>query len=325
MTWPRIAVACLCLLTCVPVLASGQETIPVDLGAPTQSISRPGNAGETYRFMLLSTIPGQAYEVKVEQRIIRPPALKVPDATDAAGIREAECSEAMTLARGLTALTSETDVRAAVTDIEARLEAATCDTSTLAAVGGLVGATVIPVQGTFALKSGSDLIVTVTRGDKTWTLTIAGGDRGTWLTTYGVGIVPNGNDRVVLVQQGESEFVVTPVGKERGHVVVPTVLYHWLPTSRMLSNVAFSLTGGVGFTQDRPAFFLGGGIAYNWNLLLFAGVGYTPHLGRRVEYTPGRVLAESLSEDQLNERQWHPSLMVGGSIRFGGNPFKGGR
>src|SRR5690606_39810397 len=61
-----------------------------------------------------------------------------------------------------------------------------------------VHVTVVPVLGHFTLRAGSELVMDITRDDRRWTTTIAAGDRGTWLTSYGVGIVPNRNDRVFL-------------------------------------------------------------------------------------------------------------------------------
>jgi hypothetical protein len=170
--------------------------------------------------------------------------------------------------------------------------------------------------------AGSQLIVTVTRVEKKWTLTVSAAERGTWLTTYGVALVPNLNERAYLSKQSDSTFKVAEIGDEGGVVPIPSIMFHWLPTSAMLKDWSVGFTGGMGLAKERPAIFVGGSVAYNWNLVAFGGLAVAPHLVRRKEYAIDQILTENLNEEQLNQRQWKPSAVFGLTFRFGGNPFK---
>jgi hypothetical protein len=61
----------------------------------------------------------------------------------------------------------------------------------LAKINEWLALTIHVVPGQYVVRAGAEIVLTVSRDDKVWTLAIVGGPRGEWLMTYGVSIVPS--------------------------------------------------------------------------------------------------------------------------------------
>lgn len=327
---------CLVLVASLIVTLAGAAPAVhvIDLGNQTADtvakVSVP--AGEAFSVLLRNRIPGQSYVVSVVRRTLDIPAF--PPLSGIAPAAAPGCEELQQQAKALLTQDDEASVAIIVENIQNAIEAGLCTApDALASINLALSKTVTMVPGTWILHPGEELSVTVTRTrqgkTKKWELVLTTGSRGKWMTTYGFATYPNRDRRYFAQSNGAGKFVVTPETEpdDWDMKLVPSVFFTWLPSAKETKDFALGLSGGLGLKDDSPVVFLGGSVLYNWNLSLVVGAGLAQQSRLAGRYAKDQVLSENLSQDQLNEKVFRPTLMAAVTYRFGSNPFgssKGG-
>jgi hypothetical protein len=320
------------LVLAISLVASFAGAAPaaqvLDLGRqpPDASAKVSVPAGEPLSVLIRNRIPAQDYVVSTVRRAIEIPAFPAIGGVGPAGAPG--CQELQDEARKLSTQDDESSVANIVDGIEAALEAGLCaDPDALATINLALSRTVTMVPGTWVLRGGEELVVTVTRTrqgkTKKWELVLSTGPRGKWLTTYGFATYPNRDQEFFAKSDGAGKFVVTPETEPDTWdlKLVPSIFLTWLPSAKETSDFSFGLSGGLGVKDDAPVVFIGGSVLYNWNLSLVAGLGLAHQWRLKGQYSEEQVLSDNLTQDQLNEKVFRPTWMAAVTFRFGSSPF----
>ena len=297
----------------------------LDLSTPSGTkLSFTASPGDVITFTLVNKLPFAVYTVIVEERVIPVPVFPKPEGLQG-GFADDSCDAILKDAESLAAATSEAQVGEIVQKIRVALAPGACKTpAKLAKINEWTALTIQPLPDRYNVRAGIEIVLTVSRASNTWTLIVSGGERGTWLTTYGISVVPSSDEPHFTKAVESDKFVVTAETELDDVRMIPSVFFSWLPRKRMLGDFAFGPTAGLGLSKDKAALFGGIGLTYNWNLGFITGVAVSPHTRLRGRYTVGEELDEALSDDQVNRDVFRPTWLTAITFRFGGNPFGGG-
>ena len=320
------------LLLFFPTLASASD-YPLDLathpgGEVTVTIS-PGR----YRVVVVHRIPGREYSVSLVRETRPVPPLSLPSDVVASVSGGDPCAELKKAYDAIGKPADEVQVAQAAVTIRALLDK----------FSACVGETRQQISDAlkvydnrwhsdeYDVAVGQQLRITVQRlskggaPEKTWTTILTTGDRGEWLTTYGMSFVML-RDELFFTKTGdtEGEFVIT---KQREDAVsrikyLPSVLFSWMPASRRNKAVAVSPTAGFGVSNDNFGVLGGVTVTYNTNLGFTAGVAITRQRVLLGTYAENQVIKENLTEDALHDDVLKAAAFASITFRFGTNPFK---
>jgi hypothetical protein len=317
------AVSCLAVLLSGPTSHAGPRTL--DLSSPSGTkVSLTAPPGEVISFVVVNKHPMKAYSITVEERVIPVPVLPTPEGLQGLMTDEV-CGPILAEAESLEHATDEAQVGEIVRRVRLALAPGICtDSAFLSKINEWLASTIHVVPEQFVVRAGAELVLTVTRDEKIWTLAVSGGERGLWLTTYGVSIVPSRDEPFFARASGENTFTVTAEEEIKDVRMIPSVFFSWLPRRRMLGDFSVGPTAGLGLSKGTAAVFGGVGVTYNWNLGFIAGAAVSPHRRLRGRYKAGDELTENLSDEQLNRTVFKPTWLVAMTFRFAGNPFGAG-
>ncbi|HEV8319897.1 MAG TPA: hypothetical protein VGQ10_20950 [Vicinamibacterales bacterium] len=302
----------------------GQRSL--DLASPSGTkTSLTAQPGEVVTFTLINKVPvSKPYTITVEERVIPIPQFGTPLAL-LGGFPDDACDPIVKDAETLAKATDETQVGETVRRIRVALAAAVCTTpAKLAKINEWLVLTIHVVPGQYVVRAGAEILLTVSRDDKVWTLAISGGPRGAWVTTVGVSIVPSRDEPHFTKALDGGKFAVTREADVDDLRLIPSLFFSWLPRKRMLGDFSFGPTAGLGLTKDKAAVFGGVGLTYNRNLAFITGVAFSPHTRLRGRYTAGEELTESLSDEQINREVYRPTWLFAMTFRFGSKPSGSG-
>lgn len=301
---------------------AGQRVLDLST-APGSKVSLTAPSGEVVTFRVINKLPNAKYTVTVEERIIEIDPLPVPEQTRRALLGTDPCASILADARTLADAKDEAAVGKTVRKIREVLD--TCKPSEARTeIDQWLRQTEEFVQGAYVVHAGAEIVLIVQREEKMWTMTVSGGERGRWLTTYGVAIVPSKDKPYFLKPSGDDKFTVTPEQETDDLHLIPSVFFTWLPRKRMLGDYAIGPTAGLGLSKSKAAVFAGVGLTYNWNLGFIAGLAVSPHTQVNGRYKADDTLTENIADDQLNRDVYKPTWVVAFTFRFAGNPFGGG-
>jgi len=314
--------ALLLLLTAASSYA-GQRVLDLST-APGSKVSVTAPQGEVVTFKVINKLPMTAYTISVEERVIQIPAFEKPSPL-LGGFADDPCTPILTDAQSLEKAKDEAEVGTIVQKVRAALVAGTCATpAPVARINNWLAQTIAIVPGAFVVHAGAEIVLTVLRDEKTWTMVVSGCERGQWLTTYGVAIVPSKDRPYFLKPTDDGKFRVTAEQESGDLHVIPAMFFSWLPRKRMLGDFAVGPTAGLGLSKSKAAVFAGLGFTYNWNLAFIGGLAVSPHTQVNGRYKADDELSETVADDQLNRDVYKPTWMFALTFRFGGNPFGSG-
>lgn len=315
----RVLATLVLLLTAASPARAEQIAIDLAAGVTASSLSRP--PGTIVRFVVENRLPTATYKVVVETRSIDIPAF--PAVPVGAFAQTDPCKPFVDDAAAVAAARDEGALGAPMGRIREAVAADACRHNPAIAMKlrELAAATRHEVPGTYEVEAGREIVVTVSRGDKTWLTTVSGGARGKWLTSYGATAVPDRSRKASLKGDAANGFVVTPDADPEGPRVLPSVFFTWMSSRAQGRDWTHGPTAGLGISDKAPGLFAGWSATYNGNLSFLSGVGLAQHTRLRGKYKEGEVLPASLDSDQLHEGVYKPTWMIGVTFRFGENPF----
>jgi hypothetical protein len=294
--------------------------------AAGSTLTLSGAVGSTATFQVINRRPNADYSYSVLDRIREIGAFDVPSGAALQG-PATTCEALVTKALGLNAAETEAAVGNEVRAIRQALEAGTCEgnATALDEIQKELDKTVLFVPQVYTVRAGRDLVLTVSRadGDSTliWTLVVEGGERGRWLTTFGVMFAPHRDETFFAEATDDQKFAIKKEIRRDQLKTVPSVFFTWIPRSQQNRSWAHGPTAGLGVHDDNAAVFVGYGTTYNWNLGLVGGVAAVREQRLQGRYTEGQIVSENLGAEQLNRHTTHVRWFVGATFRFGSNPF----
>lgn len=302
-----------------------------ELDLASATVERRVNPGVPFELTVTNRLPKTDYRVTVEQIPIPIPEFEdLPEPIRKRGVMDQPdpcADEEAQLLIGLEKAAQETEVRHVIARAKASADWRLCQ-SRLQSI--ITEFTVYPLNETFTLGRGEQLIVTVERKAQAdsaeWRFVLSTGPRGEWRTTYGFTFVPSGDERYFSRQMTEdaSKFIITEENDPEGSDLdfVPSVLRTWYPGSQRLGIWSAGLTGGLGFDFKNLALF--GGLAATYNENLTFTLGGIIHEEQRLNprYSAGDTITENLGPEGLHIERFYPSFYLGIGFRFGSNPFE---
>jgi len=318
------ALTSLVLILTAAASYAGQRVLDLST-APGSKVSLSAPQGEVVTFKIINRLLKQRYTITVEERVIPIPPFEKPAAPFGGFAGTDPCAPIVADARSLENAKDEAEVGTIVRKGRAALAAGTCTASDpVTEINEWLRQTVEIVHGVFVVHAGSEIVLTVQREENTWTMVVSGGERGQWLTTYGVSIVPSKDKPYFLKSTDDDKFRVTAEQESDDLHLIPSVFFSWLPRKRMLGDFAVGPTAGLGLSKSKAAVFAGVGFTYNWNLAFITGLAVSPHTQVSGRYKADDLLSETVADDQLNHDVYKPTWVFALTFRFAGNPFGGG-
>ncbi len=200
----------------------------------------------------------------------------------------------------------------------------------LAETRALITATTYHFDQPATVKRGQQLVVTITRGDQTWTATYVTAGRGSFRTSYGFSFLPSRDREYFSYELGSADNIVDDkkyeIRRKRGNShkagFVPTVNFSWYPGWRSKGeNVSSSPIVGLGFDFANPVVLAGWSFTYNQNLTLSFGAAAQKQKRLVGQYSPGQRVKDNLDSTALTDDTYAPNFFVSISIRSLVNPF----
>jgi hypothetical protein len=265
----------------------------------------------------------------VLRQVIEIPPLQWPQpkGTDRAGRKSLpQCGELVKASENLETAKDEKLVPSLVFKLNALVKEHP-DCPEIVAARALIERTSEIVAQHVVLPEGQEIVVRIERIEpppsQTWQRTFSTGERGRWITTYGFNFIPSREPRY-FSKPSETEagrFAIARERDRRGWDFTPSVYFTWMATKLLLQNVAWGLTGGLGFDLSNPVIFVAPSLTYNWNLSFMAGL--SMHKERRLsgQFHTGQSIGENLTNERLTDESYRPAPFVGVAYRFGSNPF----
>ncbi len=315
----RVCALLLSLLAIATPASAERFVIDLASGIGTATFSRP--AGTRVTFLIRNKLPAANYVIVVETRTVQIPVLELEDI----GQLQANdpCAPLLEAIATVYGAKDEKDIASPMDRIRAASDSGACTHNPALAqrLRDTIAATEHHVSGEYEIRSGEEIVLTVSRGERAWVRTISGGARGKWLTTYGASVVPDRSERMFLKADGTNGFVITREEEQAGPRVIPSVYFTWMPAAAETGDWSHGPTAGLGIDDKAPGLFAGWSATYNQNLTLVAGVALAHHQRLRGQYAEGGRLTEPLKEEQLLEGAYRPTWLIGLTFRFGDNPF----
>ena len=324
--WSRfrfVVAACLAAsVLCATAAAAGPLSLNL-ASAPGSKVTVTVSPGTVVTFTLFNKLPAGQYTITVEERAIPIPPIPTP-AIALGGLATDACAPILKEAEKIGAAADEPAVEKAVKTVRTGLAAGECTAGALAVkINEWVASTTFVVPGEYRVSSGMEIVLTVARDDRVWTMVVSGGARGEWMTSYGVSMAPSEDERFFAKATGENKFVITAEERVKDVRMIPAAYFTWLPRSRATRNLAVGPTAGLGLSDNTAAVFAGISATYNWNLTFIGGVAVSSHTRLRGQYKAGDEVSENLTEEQLHRNVFRPTWTVAVTYRFAGNPFGG--
>jgi hypothetical protein len=331
----RIACACVLAVSWASPAAAqpfGLSLAQTNPGTTTSVTADPG----TYTVMFENLLPTRSYTISVSHHAVdipplpvtaipwikgtaSPPELAIPE----------ECIRLQAAAAALARNLEEPKVPDLADALRAALDAGCSDTSVVDTARALLDRTAQSALVT--VLPGEVATITIQRQEidkdhkaAQWTLTISTGGKGEWLISYGFTFGRSYDDHFFSQAAGNNTFKVTEETDVWRATFIPSIYFSWQSRSADRGTWGFSPTVGIGATKDAPAFMVGVSALYNRNLGFVAGLAMTQQQKLNGQYHADQIINENLTEDQLHQKVWRPSFVVGATLRFASNPFSSG-
>jgi hypothetical protein len=305
-------------------LAGGDTTTPVE-------------ARKEFRFQVVDELPPevQGYSMSLtitEEEVLAFASPFTPSGKPATGAQKA----AVTLPPGCATLLSQlvASLKGAANEGAVKAVIATDQTPPGCEPEKVIDALTKSPEQKLTLKTGQVATLVVTRGplkgekdSKTWTFKFTAGTKGAWLMHYGFSFFGNRDEAffaAAATQNGQTQYTITPKAKRNNIQYLPTFTFSYLPAYFQSRGWGFAPTAGVGTDLSNVTAFVGGSLIIRQNVNVYLGIAGAKQQRLNGKYHAGDTVKDPLSEDQLNEKVYVPTVVFGVGFRFSSNPFNSG-
>jgi len=303
---------------------TGSPRYDLDLaGGDSTTQVEPGKA---FSYRLVNRVPTRTYTTSWKVEAAELPVLELPGkAETAAAAAATPCSARVDkLTADLQATKTEGDVRDKIA--ASKPFGPDCQKELQDVVDSL---TVGPEQAV-TLQQNQVGTLTVTRdlqGDektaKTWTFKFTTPPIGAWVMHYGFSFLGNRDRAFFAATQGD-KFVITRKANRTSLQYLPTFAFTFVPECVQRRGWGPAFTAGIGTDLSNVAAFIGGSLIIGQNVNIYVGLAGTKQQRLTGKYHEGDVVKDNLTEDQLNEKVYVPTVLFGVGFRFTSNPFSSG-
>lgn len=140
-----------------------------------------------------------------------------------------------------------------------------------------------------------------------------------WTTTLGANaVVFTNRSKFVSTINGEVH-TVAEIQDRKSIELMPAIMFTFMNKQE---NFSFGYTGGIGFNFEELALFTGLSLGIGQNIVLTGGVAVHKQNRPNSDYYIGQVIENTITTDDLNQKQYRFNPFLGLSFRLDSNPFK---
>ncbi len=165
------------------------------------------------------------------------------------------------------------------------------------------------------------------KDSKTWTFKFTTGQQGAWLMHYGFSFLGNRDEAYFAAsttQDGKTQYKITPKARRNNIQYLPTFTFSYIPAYFQSKPYALGPVAGLGTDLSNVTAFVGGALVIKQNVNVYIGVAGAKQLRLNGKYHSGDTVMDNLSDDQVNEKVYVPTIIFGVGFRFTNNPFSSG-
>jgi hypothetical protein len=162
---------------------------------------------------------------------------------------------------------------------------------------------------------------------RTWTFKFMTGTQGAWLMHYGFSFLGNRDEAFFAAsttQDGKTRYKITPKVRRNSIQYLPTFTFTYIPAYFQSRQWSLGPVAGLGTDLSNVTAFLGGALIIRQNVNVYVGVAGAKQQRLNGKYHSGDVVMDNLSDDQVNEKVYVPTIIFGVGFRFTNNPFSSG-
>jgi hypothetical protein len=313
-------------------------------------VTTPVQTGQAFKFQIIDLLPPKTspdYSVSTQIETIEPSLLILPGQTSPDKAQETlqkklaiapttitTCQDQkQKLNTKLEAATNEGDLK---TVIGLNQPTGTCQSVLEILINTLTKSSVSPP---ITLKADQEATVTVTRSalagekdSKTWTFKFTTAPQGTWLMHYGFSFLGN-RDKAFFAaavqsspggpsaQTAATQYKITPKATRNNLQYLPSFTFTYEPFSWQKNGFGLGLTAGLGTDLSNVSAFAGLAAIVHENVNVYVGVAGAKQQRLNGRYHSGDTVNDNLTDDQVNEKVYVPTIVFGVGFRFSTNPF----
>lgn len=140
-----------------------------------------------------------------------------------------------------------------------------------------------------------------------------------WTTTFGGNAVVFTNRSKFASAEKEGVHTVAEIQDRKSIELMPAIMFTFMNNHK---DISFGYTGGIGFNFEELALFTGLSLGIGQNIVLTGGVAVHKQNRPNSDYYIGQVIENTITTDDLNQKQYRFNPFLGLSFRLDSNPFK---
>ena len=140
-----------------------------------------------------------------------------------------------------------------------------------------------------------------------------------WTTTLGANAVVFTNRSKFISTEKGQVHTVAEIQDRKSIELMPAIMFTFMNKQE---NFSFGYTGGIGFNFEELALFTGLSLGIGQNIVLTGGVAVHKQNRPNSDYYIGQVIENTITTDDLNQKQYRFNPFLGLSFRLDSNPFK---
>lgn len=140
-----------------------------------------------------------------------------------------------------------------------------------------------------------------------------------WTTTLGANAVVFTNRSKFVSTENAEVHTVTEIQDRKSIELMPAIMFTFMDNHK---DISFGYTGGIGFNFEELALFTGLSLGIGQNIVLTGGVAVHKQNRPNSDYYIGQVIENTITTDDLNQKQYRFNPFLGLSFRLDSNPFK---
>ena len=120
-------------------------------------------------------------------------------------------------------------------------------------------------------------------------------------------------------KETNGSYSVAEIQDRKSMELMPAIMFTLMNKQE---NFSFGYTGGIGFNFEELALFTGLSLGIGQNIVLTGGVAVHKQHRPNADYSIGQVIENTVTSDDLNQKQYRFNPFLGLSFRLDSNPFK---
>lgn len=172
------------------------------------------------------------------------------------------------------------------------------------------------------IKAGEEIEIQISRSVggtmQTWTYIFSTLPKSYWQMTYGFNFIPHlfSKENLYFARPQNGQYIITRESNRRVFSYSPTVCFTRYPTRPKYQDFFVSYSAGLGYDFQNPVVFGSLTFVLGQNWLIHAGIIWHRQNFLLGKYSPGDLITEELSREQLHEQHYTLNPFFAFSYRF---------